>query len=220
MEVEYTQEQIQALEAKANLAAELEAKLKVAEDNVNSTVEELKELRTKKQAAEEIAQAALDKAGSQGGDVEAKARQIVKSILDEEKSTKIEMTRSEFEAKFKSSNPEFLPENDPAGIKFQAFKQVLSRFNTQNLNDEQSLATVYGDAYTLMTGTKQKPKSESSPYAFSPVSGGGIQVTTDGDLSSKEAKLLESSGWTKEKYLKLKTNQPQFVNQLLNQIQN
>ena len=219
MEVEYTPEQIQALEAKANLATELEAKLKTAEDNVNSTVEELKELRQKKQAAEDIAKAALD-AGNKGGDVEAKAREIVKSILDEEKSTKIEMTRSQFEANFKTSNPEFLPENDPAGIKFEAFKKVLGRFNTQNLNDEESLATVYGDAYTLMTGTKPKSKQGSSPYAFSPVSGGGVQVTTDGELSPKEQKLLESSGWTKEKYLKLKTNQPQFVNQLLSQVQN
>lgn len=217
MEVEYTPEQIQALEAKANLATELEAKLKEAESNVNSTVEELKELRQKKQAAEDIAKAALD-AGNKGGDVEQKAREIVKSILDEEKSTKIEMTRSEFEAKFKTSNPEFLPENDPAGIKFEAFKKVLGRFNTQNLNDEESLAAVYGDAYTLMTGTKQKPVSSSSPYAFSPVSGGGIKEAADGDLSPKEEKLIESSGWTKEKYLKLKTKQPQFVSQLLSQI--
>lgn len=217
--MEYTQEEIQALEAKAAQVDVLSAELITAKENVTSTVEELKVLRTKKQELEDIAKAALEGKGS-GEDIEAKARQIVKTMLDEEKSTKIEMTRSEFEAKFKASNPEFLQANDPAGIKFEAFKKVLGRFNTNGLSSQDEFATVYGDALTLMTGIKQSTYKESSPYAFSPVSRSGIAEVVDGDLSPTEKKLIDDNSWTKERYLKLKNSQPQYVRQLLNQVIN
>lgn len=216
MEVEYTLEQIQALEAKAAEVDTLKTKLETAEANVNSTVEELKELRKKKQDAEDLlkAKGALDSVV----DPVQIARDAALSVINEEKSNQIETTRQEFEANFKASNPEFLPANDVGGIKFAAFKKVLDRFNLSGVTKVDDLKNIYSDALTIMNGVAYKPKTESNPYAFSPVSRSSIQETSDGDLSPKEQKLIESVGWTKEKYLKLKARQPGYISELVKQI--
>ena len=53
-------------------------------------------------------------------------------------------------------------------------------------------------------------------FGFSPASKGTTtQTTTDGDLLPAENNLINSLGWTKEKYLKLKASQPGFVKSLL-----
>lgn len=217
MEVEYTLEQIQALEAKAAEADTLRVKLETAENNVNSTVEELKELRKKKQDAEDLLEAST-KLTPRNVDATQAARDAAIAVLNEERSKQTEMTRQEFETNFKVSNPEFLPANDVGGLKFAAFKKVLDRFNLSGVTKVEDLKTIYGDAYTIMTGVAQKPKTETNPYAFSPVSRSGAQEATDGDLSPKEQKLIDSVGWTKEKYLKLKVRQPGFISGLVSQV--
>lgn len=216
MEVEYTLEQIKEMEAKAAEAELLRVELDKAKADVNSTVEELKELRKKKQDAEDL----LKAQGKLSTDVDPvqKAREAAMAVLNEEKSKQIEMTRQEFENNFKISNPEFLPSNDVGGLKFAAFKKVLDRFNLSSVTNVNELKTIYGDALTIMNGTTYKPRTESNPYAFSPASRGSVQDAPENDLSPREQKLIESVGWTKEKYLKLKVRQPGFIAGLIAQV--
>lgn len=213
-----TPDQIMELAVKAQLADELKTKHDQSEADKAKLVEELKEERQKKQLAE--AAVAANKPQDSGSVDEQKARDIVKAVLDEEKSTQIETTRSEFEANFKSSNPEFDTSNDPGGIKYDAFKKTLARFNVAAAKTSQELAEIYSDAMLLLKKDKKADSAQdNNPYAFGSTSrsSSAASIATD-ELSPREMKLIENAGWTKEKYLKLKVNQPQFVRQILEQV--
>jgi hypothetical protein len=209
-------EQIMELAEKAQLADELKTKHDQSEADKLKLVEELKEERTKKQLAE--AALATNPKSSETLD-EQKTRDIFKSIINEEKTTQIEMSRQSFEAQFKTSNPEFDTSNDPGGIKYDAFKKILSRFNTSGTPAEQ-LAEVYSDAMVLLKKDKPTPSSQiNNPYAFSSQSSGSqARSVVSDDLSPREIKLIENAGWTKEKYLKTKLNHPRYVSDLLDSI--
>lgn len=215
---ELTPEQINELAEKAKLADDLKAKNEQAEQEKARLVEEIKEERRKKQEAEDLAKSAI--ANKNVDPDEAKIYEIVEKRLNEDKTKQIEMSRSQFEEKFKSSHPEFEPSNDVGGIKFQAFKRVLNRFNLNDLTTENEFAEVYNNAMLIMNGgvkTNQNQNINQNSFTPPTKSNGGIGNTPD-EVSSKEDKLIQSIGWTKEKYLKLKASRPDFVRNLLSQV--
>jgi len=203
--IEYTAEKIAELESKAKLAEQLAAEKAKAEDALNGVVEELKELRVKNREQKPQENNNVDN--------EAKTRELLLNILNEERSKQSEMNRTEFEERFKSSNPEFQPANDIGGIKWNAFKQTLNRFNLSNVSGS-DLEKTYKDALRLMRDTNDDSKNNAN--SFSPASRGTNQrQVTDNDLLQEEIDLMNSVGWTKEKYLKLKASQPDYVRSLL-----
>ena len=169
-------------------------------------MEELKELRVKNRDI---------KPDPAPADADAKTRDVVKNMLDEERSRQSEMNRTAYEENFKSSNPEFQPANDIGGLKWSAFKKTLSRFNVSSASSLEDIESIYKDAMRLIKDSSTTDTTVNA-FGFSPASKGTTtQTTTDGDLLPAENNLINSLGWTKEKYLKLKASQPGFVKSLL-----
>lgn len=213
--VALTAEQVIELAEKVRLAEELKSKNDLLESEKAGLVEEVKEERRKKQEQEDLAKAALA-----SNDPDAKILSVVERKLAEEKTKQIEMSLAQFEANYKASNPEFQPSNDPSGIKFQAFKKVLGRFNLSGLSTEAEFAEVYKDAMLILK--REEPKNGDQTInrnSFSPSTrSSGATETINSDLTEKEEKLIASVNWTKEKYLKLKASQPIFVSELLSRV--
>lgn len=210
-----TQEQINDLSAKIKLAEELKTKNEQVEVDKANLIEELKEERQKKQDALNLNKAAEDLKG----DPVAQTRTIVESMLNEEKTKQIETSRTQFEADFKATNPEFETSNDPTGIKFQAFKKVLNRFNLNSLSTEQEFADVYSDAMIILKREDIKTKEQINQNSFTPgTKSSSARTVTNSELTSKEEKLLNLSGMSKERYLKLKVNQPDYIRDLLEKV--
>lgn len=211
-----TPEQINELAEKARLADELKAKYEQAEKDKAGLVEELKVERQKKREAAEIAKTAIE---GKADDPVVNTRSVVEDILKEERSKQIEMTRNQFEEKFKSSRPEFQAANDPAGIKWDAFKKTLGKLNVSSLSSIEEIEEAYDDAMLLLNKSKQEPKDQKiNPYAFTPASKSGAKVEDSSGLDSKEKRLLETTGMSQEKYLKLKASQPAYVESLLRHV--
>lgn len=213
-----TPEEINVLVAKAKEAEDIKAKYEQAEKDKANLVEEIKEERRKKQEAEDLAKSAIEKKNEDPS--EAKIQELIERKLNEDKTKQIETSRSQFDAKFKASHPEFEPSNDIGGIKYESFKRVLNKFNLNGLTTEEEFADVYNNAFLIFNGgIKQNQNQNINKNAFTPASkSSGGTVVTDGDLLPKEEKLIQSIGWTKEKYLKLKASRPTFVEDLLSKV--
>lgn len=202
--VQYTAEQVKELADKAALAEQL------AQEK-EGVVNEMKELRTKKQELEALLQEELKGKSTGTPDTAAIIREELSKVLGEERSKQIEMTRAEFEEKFKSSNPEFQPSNDVGGLKWNAFKATLNRFNLSGLTRESDFESVYKDAMRLTKDSKPASPS-NNPYAFSPASrSSSASSVPENDISFEEQKVIDGLGWTKEKYLKIKASQPGLI---------
>lgn len=217
MEIEYTPEQIKELETKAALAEQLAQEKERVEAERNGVVEEMKELRTKKQELEDLIKSGAENRGA--ADPAQLAKEAVEAVLRERESKQIEMTRVEFEAKFKASNPEFQSSNDVGGLKWEAFKKVLNRFNLSGLSKESDFAEIYSDAMSILKkADNKKPDTQVNPYSFTPTSRGTPGQASDSDLSPAENRLLEKTGYSKEQWLKIKAKQPSFAQQILESV--
>jgi hypothetical protein len=196
--------------------AKLTAELAKASSEKEGVVGELKGERSKKQEVEAkltLAEAALAEAKKTANPTDVKG-QVLEILNEKEKGTALE-NRKSAEAKFKEAYKEFHPDNDPGGVKFAALQGKLTRFSTEGLKTEQDFVGLMEDAYTLTTGNKPQPR-EVVFYASSP-SGTNVQPKTiDGNrLTTKEDKLIQSLGWTTEKYLAQKAKRPHYVAELV-----
>lgn len=143
--------------------------------------------------------------------IEQKLRERDASVAKGNKSTAIE--------RFVSENKAYHPENDPTGKKREALEEAIKRFNTEGLNSVEQFYNVARDAARLLgEDTAPANPSDVEIQDTGHVSNQTPRVATDGDVSPEEKRLYESNGWTKEKYLTLKSKQPDFIYQLLNAI--
>ena len=85
---QYTEDEIANLAKKAALADQLALDKEKAENALNGVVEELKELRVKNRDI---------KPDPAPADADAKTRDVVKNMLDEERSRQSEMNRTAYE---------------------------------------------------------------------------------------------------------------------------
>ena len=191
-------------------------------DVVKNLVEEIKVERTAKQTAEAARDAAILAAKQEPEQpvVERQAEDpetVFRRILAEQDQEKAKTARETAEAKFKQTNKDFHPENDPAGLKYAAFQRTLARLNDSGAKTEEDFASLYNDALTLMN--RPAPQEQViTPYADAPTNQNGTPVVTDQNgLSHKEKNIIQGLGWTEEKYLKLKKSRPSYVDQLLAQ---
>ena len=203
---EITEEIVKQLIEKANEADIYKAKAEKETSEKLGLVEEIKELRVKKASEKTEVPNAQDE--------EAKVIEAVKKVLDQEKSTQIETIRTSFEEKFKLSNPDFTPANDPGGIKYEAFKKELSNFNLTSAKTQEDLETIYSKALTLTGLSKTNSSSAVNNYTFTPGTKSGINTISTSGLTSEEETVIKQLGWTEEKFLKLKADNPAYVKEL------
>lgn len=211
--------------------SELESKLSKLEQDFESVVSELKEQRKKKQEAEaerDIYRAKLENSqdGTEDGDDKSTqdVEEIVKRTLQERDRERIEEIRKSAERKFKQSHKEFHEDNDPAGLKYQALQEQLNRMDTSGIRSENDFQEVYEDALAILNrrqGRKSRDSSASNtPYAETPKGTSGVGPKEgEGDISSKEKKVINEQGWTKERYLDLKKRRPSYVKALLKHVE-
>lgn len=214
-DIEKLKADLAARDEELRVAKEAEANAKA---NVASTVEELKDLRTKKQDAEaerDLVKAELARLGG-NGDVET----TVKTILEAEKSKDLERVKDESLEDFRNAHKDLFAEaNDAGGIKFEAFKKHLAKLNLSGLTTAKQLKEAYEDALVLMNKGKVQPQPNNGGSPFIPNDGGGQPRSFEGsELDSKEQKLIASIGWTEAQYLKQKKARPSYVASLLQKI--
>lgn len=204
-----------AKDEEVRLAKEAEAQAKTTNA---ATVDELKELRTKKQEAEAARDLALAKLNGEGGNGNVETE--VKKVLDAEKAKEAETTRQTSLERFKNAHKELFAEaNDAGGLKFKAFEASLSKLNLSGLQTTEQFTEAYENALILMSkGKTQSQPNRNGEGAHIPANGGGApKADENNNLSYKEQKLIESLGWTEERYLKQKKARPTYVESMLSQ---
>lgn len=210
-EIEKLKADLAAKEEELRVAKESEA---TAKANLGSTVEELKDLREKKQAAEAERDLALAKFNGQGGD-DVKA--TVQSILAERDSKDLEKVKEDSLEDFKNIHKELFAEaNDAGGIKFGVFKTHLAKLNLSTLKTAKEFNEAFENALLLMNKGKVAQPQNGGGNPYTPNNSGGQPQSTEGTtLDSKETKLIQQIGWTEEKYLEQKKKRPSYVANLL-----
>lgn len=192
-------------------------KEKEAAKVIGNLVEELKESRLKLA----ITQSLLDEKNKPP--VEAKPLTdeeklelaIAKKLAERDASNAQVNKKTAFE-KFITEHKEFHPDNDPTGLKRAALQNKFNRFNTDGLTTIDEFTTVIGDAKKLLLGndipidTSKGTNLNSFPTPKSDPSG-----KQNEELSPKELKLSQMPGSTKEKIIKLKLKNPEYLDTLL-----
>jgi chromosome segregation ATPase len=212
-----TEEEIAALKAQADKAA---ADLAAAQTQLSGLVEEVKDLRGKKQEVEGERDALKLKIGNvppkaESTDVEA----AVKKVLEQESVKTAEEAKLSAERRFKNEHKEFDETNDPGGLKYAAFQDKLKMFNISGLKKETEFLEVFENGLTLM---KEKKDSKTRiPYSDTGTGGSAPKETHTSTLSSQEQKLIVDMGWTEERLTKVKAKHGQrYIDSLLKHAQN
>jgi len=194
---------------------------------VDSLTNELIEMRKSRQEDREALDALLkgdDKdEDKKGEDEEVPEDDIQKKVAEEfakrEEAQKAK-TFEEAEQEFRNSMPEFREDNDNGGLKYEAFKKELNKFNLSDLGSKEAYKARLKEVYEFMNRKSQKDdNSQLNQYASTNDNGGGEPKESDiAVLSKQETQLIKDQGWSKERYLKLREKQPQYVNSLLRYI--
>lgn len=192
--------------------------VKDLKDALKSVVEEVKELRAKNRELSEKINPPAPKE-EVPADV-TKIKEVLKSIMDEDKITNAEAIKKAAFEKFITSNKEFHPDNDVAGLKQKALIQKINqRFNLAGMTDEKDFIDVFEEASILLKKNDNSSKTQgpNNPYSSTPVS----KITpgkVEDELSPKEKKLVERGSATKEYIMKLRIEKPAYLASLLERV--
>lgn len=205
----------------------LESAIAERDQKLSNAGQELASNRTKKQELEAERDALTIKLKeaeqkSQGGVPQAlNVEDTVRKILGEKEVQSAAQNRATAEARFKSAHPEFGAESDPSGVKFDTVKGKLARFSLNGLSSVEDFLSVYSEAYTLVNPARQVENGNSfTPFAASPSdTGAGPRDANKSKLSAKEKRLVDSLGWTEERFMKQLTARPHYVKALLDQME-
>jgi len=191
-------------------------------------VNEIKELREKKQLTEAEAED-LKKQLAQRKEVPADSTVLtperiaeittdtLRTALAEKEVEVAKSNREAAMATFLSRNKEFHPDNDEGGLKKSALEKKLAQFNTMGLKTEAEFLTVFEDASRLV-GIEPKSKSTGiDPNPPAPMARGAeVHEVKVENLSTKELQIIERTfGGDKERYIKIKAKRPDYVASLL-----
>lgn len=182
-------------------------------------VEELKVTRLKASTAEALLAANAEKKPEGEPkpltDEEKLDLAIAKKLAQKEAENAQENKKLAFE-KFITEHKEFHPDNDPTGLKRKALQDKVNRFNTEGFTRVEEFLTVIGEAKTLLLGNdtevdiSTRKNLDSFPTPKPDPAGRQPEV-----LNPKELKLAAMPGNTKEKILKLKAKNPDYLAELL-----
>ena len=182
-------------------------------------VNEVKELREKKQLSEsEVAELKVKnqelEALNKGENPEVDVEKVVETILTKKAIEDTKKTQENIKAKFRETHKEFHPDNDAGSIKLGVFERVVGRFNTSDLSNEE-YSKVLEDAYALMNKETKEPNTPGNNYSEKNTPS-NPPVSDDNVLTPKEEKLIASTfGGDRERYLKQKAKRPDYIEQLL-----
>lgn len=207
---------------------ELVEKLSTETQTKSNLVEEIKDLREKKTAAETAAEEARKEleeknlAGSDEGTeltaekIAAISAEATQKILDAKATTDKATSKELALQKFKELHKEFHEDNDEGGLKFSALEKKLSRFNTSDISTESEYLVVLKDAYKLLVEVKPE-ETPAEELPIDPKTGSPIikEVTLEG-LTPKELRIIERTfDGDKERYIKQKSKHPEMIESLL-----
>lgn len=182
-------------------------------------VEELKEMRLKLGVAEGLLKAKEEPPKDPNRQLtdEEKIEALLEKKLSEKAALDAQANKKAAFEKFIAEHKEFNPENDPTGLKRDALQKKFNQFNTDGLTTVNEFFSVIGDAKTLLLGNDKPADSsrETNPYSNPGKTNNNPPAKTDGELTPKELKLIQQSGTTKERVLKLKASNPEYLAQLL-----
>lgn len=196
-------------------------------------VDEIKDVRQKKQEAEEERdklQTKLDgsvtppeKSDEITPDSVVKAAKdaatkAANAAMATVKKEDFEQLKTDMINEFKNSHPEFKEDNDAGGIKYVAFEKKLEMFNLDSTTTKEKISEILNSAYNLLTGNKSQVENNQTPPSSTPQNpgGGGPTSTNPDNLSSKEKEIVRDTyGGDTEKYLKMKAKHPDYVAELL-----
>ena len=198
------------------------------EEEKSNLIEELKADRKKRQELREeneLLKQSLEKSveAATSNPEEEKIQAVVDKVLETKNASRAKQNKIIALEKFVTENKEFHPDNDPTGLKRETLERKLKSFNTDGLTEVEDFVTVIGDAKTLLgqdTGSKTTIEEEvKNPYSSTSKSTSSPKEAQDKDLDPREQKLILQAGFTKEKYLELKSKMPDYVNKLLDGVQ-
>lgn len=194
---------------------EAKAKLKEKEDTIKNLTSEIQDERQKKQDAQKAAEEAL-KPDPKPAAGEADVATLVATELEKRDQVRIQKEKDEALVEFRASLAEFNADNDPGDLKFNAFKRELAKFNLSDLTSKEAIKGRLKEVYDF-ANRSAKPQNGSIVNQFAPTPQSHHIAGGDGDggLTKPELDLIESKGWSKEKYIGLKEKMPAFISGLL-----
>lgn len=186
-------------------------------------VEELKEIREERRILKDIAEKKLQDTTPPAKTPdslteEEKITLAVNKVLQAKESSNAQANKIAAFEKYVTENKEFHPENDSLGFKRDALKKKYNLFNTDGLKSIDEFFSVIKDAHSLLGGNDKSPdtsKEFKNPYSSSPTPKPSPNNKEEITFSPEEKKLMESSGYSVEQYLKIKTKHPDLVSDLL-----
>ena len=217
-----------------NITLKKEDYEKLVEEHANSTqaktnlTNEITEIRkTRQEARDEVENLTKENkklketpapdTDNQNTDVKEAAKQVVEAILSEREEGEVKKNMAFALDDFKDNMTEFHSDNDEGGLKFEAFKKSLSKFNFEGLSTKDDFKSVFGDAYKLLVKEDKKDEINNNAFSSSPSDESNQpKVMSVDNLSTRELKFIERSyNGDKEKYLKVKAKRPDYINSLL-----
>jgi len=197
-------------EAMTQRIAELEKLVADKETTNSNLVNELKELRTKKGVTE----------GNPGGVPDGKTPEEIEKVVAESLAKRdAEAAKANLDAarqKFLENNKEFHPDSDPGGIKFSALQKEFDSLKTDGASSQEDFLRLFDKALRLVNPAKAIEKVHLD--ASMKKEGGNPSSVPQTKLSDKELQLIKNVGWSEERYLKLKAEQPAYVTSLLDKV--
>lgn len=215
---------------------DLKEELAQANKDKNSLTEEIKTLRKKN--ADEIFEdnnsdnkpddgssddgsSNNDDAGNQD-DSKVDVSKEVANVLAKRDQDRMKKNQVKALGQFWEKYKEFHPDNDSSGVKTEALKSALNRLNTEGNIEVDDILDDLETARKLVPGIKNSPDDGNNPR--NPYnsdnrnpSGGDPSESKNDDqvMSNVERKLAQEKGWSDEKYLKLRSNHPKMLADLL-----
>lgn len=141
---------------------------------------------------------------------------VVEAEFQRRDAENVKTTQETALANWLAAHQEFSQENDKDGIKFAAFQKALSRFYLAGIKTSDGYVEVLNDALRLSEQVEitnyPMPSYSSTPQGYPTARG----TTPQQGLSQVEQKFVKNSmGGDVERYLKLKTKRPQYVDEML-----
>jgi hypothetical protein len=190
---------------------------------VNNTVEEIKEMRKRKQELE-AEKLALEAKLKPAETTPTTSTPDIDKLLEEKLNEKLtlkdrEAVKLEEELAMKefiARNPEFAPETDTSGLRLETFKKELNRFNTAGARTKEDFLSVMQDAISLMY--RKENREYRNPYESSPSrSGGSNHVADTASLTPRETETMKRMGWDAKKMLEMKMKHPELYDSVFNE---
>ena len=176
-------------------------------------VDEVKDLRGKKQLSEQERDDALAKLEAKPADPEEKPDVLnqVKDLLQKDKVEAVKKNQDKAMNKILALHPEFSAANDEAGLKKSALDKKLAMFNTDSLTDEDEFLSIYENAFALI-GKKEVTIEGTQEVVTFPVTPNAPNSETPTKLTPEEVDIVKTKfGGDEKRFLELKAKFPDVM---------